>query len=131
MIAFTTRGSSKQLPSRTCLFQEQLRLQRKAVFMEAREDPNMTNLRVMLQELHRGRKGRNMATGSDGVTYIMLEHARPAGHAALLAKLNASWLDCLVLPAWKEADIQPNPKPREPTKFRAISLLSCSEKKKP
>ena len=29
---------------------------------------------------------------------------------------------------WKETNIQPIPKPREPTKLRPISLLSCTAK---
>ena len=31
-------------------------------------------------------------------------------------------------PVWKEANIQPIPKPREPTKLRPTSLLSCTAK---
>ena len=58
----------------------------------------------------------------------MLAHAGPAGDAALLAMLNASWLAGCLPPVWKEADIQPIPKPREPTKLRPISLLSCTAK---
>ncbi|KAG0720443.1 RNA-directed DNA polymerase from mobile element jockey [Chionoecetes opilio] len=58
----------------------------------------------------------------------MLAHAGPAGDAALLATLNASWLAGHLPPAWKEADIQPIPKPREPTKLRPISLISCTAK---
>ncbi|XP_050706570.1 uncharacterized protein LOC126991941 [Eriocheir sinensis] len=58
----------------------------------------------------------------------MLTHAGPAGDAALLALLNASWLAGRLPPAWKDADIQPIPKPKEPNSFRPISLLSCTGK---
>ena len=54
----------------------------------------------------------------------MLAHCGPAGGAALLLLVNASWLP----PAWKEADIQPIPKPRDPAKLRPISLTSCAAK---
>ena len=54
---------------------------------------------------------------------------RASGDAALLlAMINASWAARRLPPAWKEADIQPIPKPREPTKLRPISLLSCTAK---
>ncbi|KAG0716556.1 hypothetical protein GWK47_009414 [Chionoecetes opilio] len=52
----------------------------------------------------------------------MLAHAGAAGEAALLALINSSWLAGRLPLAWKEADIQPIPKPREPTRQRPISL---------
>ena len=58
----------------------------------------------------------------------MLAHCGPAGSAALLLLVNASWLAGRLPPAWKEADIQPIPKPRDPAKLRPISLTSCAAK---
>ena len=60
------------------------------------------------------------------MTYSMLSRARPAVDIALLATLNASWLVGCLPPMWKEVDIQPIHKPREPTKLRPI--LSCTAK---
>ena len=45
-----------------------------------------------------------------------------------MSLLNASWVAGRLPPAWKEADIQPIPKPREPAKLRPISLISCVAK---
>ncbi|KAG0730042.1 hypothetical protein GWK47_029102 [Chionoecetes opilio] len=69
------------------------------------------------QELSSARKkGRDTAAGTDGVTYSMLAHPGPAG-TPRASTLNASWLAGHLPPAWKEADIQPIPKPRDPTKL--------------
>ncbi|KAK3895219.1 hypothetical protein Pcinc_001078 [Petrolisthes cinctipes] len=93
------------------------------------EVADMTDRPFSLQELQQAkRRGRDTATGADGVPYSMLAHAGPAGDAALLATLNASWTAGRLPPAWNEADIKPIPKPREPSKFRPISLLSCLAK---
>ncbi|MPC63956.1 hypothetical protein E2C01_058064 [Portunus trituberculatus] len=59
----------------------------------------------------------------------MLVHAGPAGDTALLAMLNAPWMAGCLTPAWKEAHIQPNPKPRQPTKLRLVSLFSRTTKR--
>ena len=50
------------------------------------------------------------------MTYSMLAHAGPAGEAAVLAVVNHSWLAGRLPAAWKVANIQPIPKPRDPTK---------------
>ncbi|KAG0722845.1 hypothetical protein GWK47_043783 [Chionoecetes opilio] len=55
----------------------------------------------------------------------MLAHAEAAGETALLALINSSWLAGRLPCAWKEADIQPIPKPREPTRSRPISLMTA------
>ena len=127
--AFTSRGSSDQLPPRTRRLQQQLQLQRDEVVVGAREEADATDHPFTPQELTRAKKrGRDTATGADGVTYSMLTHAGPAGDAALLAVLNTSWRAGCLPPTWKDADIQPIPKPREPNNFRPISLLSCTAK---
>ena len=127
--AFTSRGSSDQLPPRTRRLQQQLQLQRDEVVGGAREEADATDHPFTPQELTRAKKrGRDTATGADGVTYSMLTHAGPAGDAALLAVLNTSWRAGCLPPTWKDADIQPIPKPREPNNFRPISLLSCTAK---
>ena len=127
--AFTARGSSDQLPPRTRRLQHQLQPGRDYVVRAAVEEADDTDRPYTQQELARAkRRGRDTAAGADGVLYSMLAHVGPAGDAALLAVLNASWAAGRLPPAWKEADIQPIPKPREPTKLRPISLLSCTAK---
>ncbi|XP_063887725.1 uncharacterized protein LOC135115154 [Scylla paramamosain] len=126
---FTTRSSSDQLPPQTQRIQQQLRPHRDEAVREAMEEADVTDQPFSLQEPERARRrGRDTAAGADGVPYSMLAHAGPAGDAALLATINASWMAGCLPPAWKEADIQPIPKPREPTKIRPISLLSCTAK---
>ncbi|KAK3895196.1 hypothetical protein Pcinc_001056 [Petrolisthes cinctipes] len=110
---FTSRGSSNQLPLHTRRTQQQLQPHRDEAVREAMEVADMTDRPFSLQELQQAkRRGRDTATRADGVPYSMLAHAGPAGDAALLATLNASWTAGRLPPAWKEADIQPIPKPR-------------------
>ena len=98
---------------------------------DACEEPDVADVPFTPGELVRARirrRGRDTAPGADRVTYSMLAHAGPAGDAALLSLLNASWLVGRLPSAWKEADIQPIPKPREPAKLRPIFLASCAAK---
>ncbi|XP_076041806.1 uncharacterized protein LOC143025691 [Oratosquilla oratoria] len=126
---FTTRGSSDQLPGSTRRLQQQLRPRRDMAIEEATKEADVTDRPFTPQELEQAkRRGRDTAAGADGVTYSMIAHAGPAGDAALLATVNESWMAGCLPPSWKEADIQPIPKPREPTKLRPISLLSCTAK---
>ena len=129
LIDISARGDGAQLPPRTRHLQQQLRPHRQEVVRDACEEPDVTDVPFTTQELEGTRRGgRDTAPGADGVTYSMLAHAGPAGDAALLSLLNASWLAGRLPPAWKEADIQPIPKPREPSKLRPISLTSCAAK---
>ena len=122
-------SSSTQLPPRTRHLQQQLRLLRDEAVRYACEGPDAADVPFTLQELVRSRRrGRDTAPGTNGMTYSMLAHVVPAGDAALLSLFNASWLAGRLPPAWKEADIQPIPKTREPTKLRPISLTSCAAK---
>ncbi|XP_076042108.1 uncharacterized protein LOC143026006 [Oratosquilla oratoria] len=126
---FTARGSSDQLPGSTRRLQQQLRPRRDMAIEEATKEAEVTDRPFTPQELEQAkRRGRDTAAGADGVTYSMIAHAGPAGDAALLATVNESWMAGCLPPSWKEADIQPIPKPREPTKLRPISLLSCTAK---
>ncbi|XP_076059544.1 uncharacterized protein LOC143036181 [Oratosquilla oratoria] len=126
---FTTRGSNDQLPGSTRRLQQQLRTLRDTAIEEATREADATDRPFTPQELEQAKKrGRDTAAGADGVTYSMIAHAGPAGDAALLATVNESWMAGCLPPSWKEADIQPIPKPREPTKLRPISLLSCTAK---
>ncbi|KAK3876644.1 hypothetical protein Pcinc_018573 [Petrolisthes cinctipes] len=81
---FTSRGSSDQLPLHTRRTQQQLQPHRDEAVREAMEVTDMTDLPFSLQELQQAkRRGRDTATGADGVPYSMLAHAGPAGDAAL------------------------------------------------
>ncbi|KAG0718417.1 putative RNA-directed DNA polymerase from transposon BS [Chionoecetes opilio] len=58
----------------------------------------------------------------------MLANVGASGEKAILALINCSWLTGRLPSEWKAADIQPLPKPKEPTKPRPISLMSCTAK---
>ncbi|KAK3889215.1 hypothetical protein Pcinc_006786 [Petrolisthes cinctipes] len=137
---FTSRGSSDQLPLHTRRTQQQLQPHRDEAVREAMEVADMTDRPFSLQELQQAkRRGRDTATGADGVPYSMqviragwgcravsyAQHLMDSGvpdHEARQVEVGR------LPPAWKEADIQPIPKPREPSKLRPISLLSCLAK---
>ncbi|XP_076039453.1 uncharacterized protein LOC143024524 [Oratosquilla oratoria] len=126
---FTARGSSDQLPGSTRRLQQQLRPRRDMAIGEATKEADVTDRPFTPQELEQAkRRGRDTAAGADGVTYSMIAHAGPAGDSALLGTVNESWMAGCLPPSGKEADIQPIPKPREPTELRPISLLSCTAK---
>ena len=74
------------------------------------------------------KRSRDTAPGEDGTTYSMLRNMGPAGDSALLALINASWIEGRLPTRWKSAVIKPIPKPKEPGKTRPISLLSCTAK---
>ncbi|KAK3885412.1 hypothetical protein Pcinc_010371 [Petrolisthes cinctipes] len=82
---FTSRGSSDQLPLHTRRTQQQLQPHRDEAIREAMEVADMTDRPFSLQELQQAkRRGRDTATGADGVPYSMLAHAGPAGDTALM-----------------------------------------------
>ncbi|KAK3895206.1 hypothetical protein Pcinc_001066 [Petrolisthes cinctipes] len=81
---FTSRGSSNQLPLHTRRTQQQLQPHRDEAVREAMEVADKTDRPLSLQELQQAkRRGRDTATGADGVPYSMLAHAGLAGDAAL------------------------------------------------
>ena len=126
---FAARGSSDQLPDRVRRLQLRLLPGRERLVSDARKIADNTDQPFTHGELVKAKKkGRDTATGADGVTYSMLAHAGLAGEAALLGLINCSWLSGRLPAAWKEADIQPIPKPKDPTKSRPISLMSCTAK---
>ena len=88
MAVFTARGSSDQLPPQTRHLQQKLCPCRDKAVREATEEADATDQPFSLHELWQVKK-RGRYTG---VTYSMLAHVGPAGDAALLATLNASWL---------------------------------------
>ena len=55
----------------------------------------------------------------------MIREAGDTAHEKLLHLINRSFTSGKLPLAWKQAIIKPIPKPKEPNKFRPISLLSC------
>ncbi|KAK3895214.1 hypothetical protein Pcinc_001074 [Petrolisthes cinctipes] len=109
---FTTWGSSDQLPLHTRRTQQQLKPHGYEALREAMEVADMTDRPFSLQELQQAkRRGRDTATGADGVPYSMLAHAGPAGDAALEKcqdlglKISAEKTQAMMLkaadPAWQ------------------------------
>ena len=87
------RCSSDKLPPQTRRLQQQLWPLRDETIREATEVTDATSQPFSLQNLWQAKKrGGDTATGADGVTYSMLALVGPAGDAALLNTLNASWL---------------------------------------
>ncbi|XP_050714974.1 uncharacterized protein LOC126997803 [Eriocheir sinensis] len=125
---FVSRGSSVQLPAQVRRLQADLRPGRVAAVTAARGRQDVSDQPFTRHELVQARKGRDTAAGADGITYSLLAQVGPAGDEAVLALINHSWREGRLPVAWKKADIQPIPKPREPTKPRPISLMSCTDK---
>ena len=73
---------------------------RERLVSDARRMPDDTDHPFTRGELVRAKKkGRDTATGADGVTYSMLAHAGLAGEAALFDFFNCSWLSSRLLAA--------------------------------
>ncbi|XP_050724605.1 uncharacterized protein LOC127002567 [Eriocheir sinensis] len=106
--------------------QADLRPGRVAAIAAARGRQDVSDQPFTRHELVQARKGRDTAAGADGITYSMLAQVGPAGDEA--GPTRHSWREGRLPVAWKTADIQPIPKPREPTKPRPISLMSYTAK---
>lgn len=99
---------------------------REGAITTIRARPEVTDKPFTHQELILAKNARDTAAGADGVTYTM--HAGSSGEAAVLALVNCSWVAGRLPSARKATDIQPIPKPRNPTRPRPISLMSCTAK---
>ncbi|XP_076043620.1 uncharacterized protein LOC143026735 [Oratosquilla oratoria] len=126
---FAARCASSQLPAQVIQTLQRLRLERGRLIRDGRARPDPADCPFTHRELITARRtGRDTATGADGVTYTMVAHAGPAGEQGILGLINHSWMIGYLPSAWKSADIQPIPKPKDPSKLRPISLLSCVAK---
>lgn len=125
---FVSRGSNVQPPAQVHQLQTDLRLGRVTTIATARGRQDASNQSFTHHELVQTKKGRDTAAGADGVTYSMLAHFGLAEEEPVLALINHSWQEGRLPKAWKAVDIQPLPKPSEPTKPRPISLVSCTGK---
>ncbi|XP_076052657.1 uncharacterized protein LOC143032075 [Oratosquilla oratoria] len=123
---FARRTHTATLPVELQQRQAMLREPRETRIQAAMGSPGDTDTPFTIHELQASRKrSSDTAPGSDLVTYSMVAHLGDAGEEALLQVVNSSW-SCGRLPSnWKRADIVPIPKPREPGKYRPISLTSC------
>ncbi|XP_076062404.1 uncharacterized protein LOC143037740 [Oratosquilla oratoria] len=123
------RTHTATLPVELQQRQAMLRQPRRTRVQAAMGCPGDTDTPFTVHELQAScRRSSDFAPGSDLVTYSMVGHLGEADEQALLQVVNSS-LTCGRLPAkWKQADIVPIPKPREPGQYRPISLTSCLEK---
>ena len=69
MAIFTARGSSNEFPPQPPRLQQQLRAHRDYAVRKATEDADKIDQPFSLQELWQAKRGRDKATGVDGVTY--------------------------------------------------------------
>ena len=79
-----------------------------------------------LEQVLRGR--RDSAPGDDGVLYSMIREALAELQFYILEVINASWAQSKLVDKWKQANIQPIPKPLQKDAFRPISLLAVLSK---
>ncbi|XP_076046155.1 uncharacterized protein LOC143028232 [Oratosquilla oratoria] len=125
-LEFARRTHTATLPVELQRTQARLSEARRARIQAAMQSPGNTDTPFTLQELQSTyRTSTDTAPGSDRVTYSMITHLGDAGEKALLQLVNTSWLSGRVPYNWKQADIVPVPKPKEPGKYRPISLTSC------
>ena len=68
---------------------------------------------------------RDTAAETDKYTYTMIGEAGQPAHDEMLRVINASYVTIRLPLAWKQANIVPIPKPRDPTMPCPISFLSC------
>ncbi|KAG7165507.1 RNA-directed DNA polymerase from mobile element jockey-like 37, partial [Homarus americanus] len=123
---FAERSSSAQLPPEIRLHLQQVQMDREVVVRHAIKQADTTDCLFTIDEIRRARKtSKDIAPGSDGITYSLLSNAGLAGELALIIVINASWSAGKLPSAWKRANIVPIPKPNDPPNFRPISLTAC------
>ena len=125
-LEFSVRTNSANLPAELRASQECLRHDRLALVRTKATEPANSDAAFSLRELTSSfQKSSRSAPGSDGILYPIISHLGLQGELALLRLINVSWSASTLPRSWKQADIVPIPKPREPGKYRPISLLSC------
>ena len=126
---FATRAGLDLLPEATRARVEELSATRQAAITAAVEEADPADVEFTPHELEVAlHRSRDTAPGADGIVYSMLRHLGPTGRATLLTLYNTSWAAGTLPPQWREALIQPIPKPGAPGSFRPISLLSVLSK---
>lgn len=75
------------------------------------------------------RKCKNTASGSDGISYLMLKHLSISGKSCLLRLFNFIFASHTFPPSWRSALLLPFRKPNKPPtsvdNYRPIALTSC------
>ena len=129
---FQERGSTATLPKSVqdrllALLPGRMQAFQAACNMTAPSDQPFTS-----QELLQARKGRrDTASGSDGITYSMLQCAGPSADEAFLSLMNQSWEEGRMPRRWKYGDIVVVQKPgstNNTPKLRPLTLLKCPGK---
>ena len=127
--SFASRAASTNLPTNTLLKQQQLSDQREQQIEAACNRPDITDIPFTSMEFQAvTHKGKDTAPGADRITYSMIFQSGPQGELAFLNLINHTWTLNVRPTKWNQADIQPIPKPKDPTNSRPISLLSCISK---
>ncbi len=124
---FASRASTNQLPAntRTVLDNETERRQNAVEAAKHTPDPEMDRP-FNMREFTIALKNSNTAPGADAITHQMIAEAGIGTHTAMLDLVNKSYRERRLPSTWKRADILPIPKPKQPGKYRPISLTSCS-----
>lgn len=126
---FASRTSLNQLPANILNKQNALHQERTNLIDRLKATPVDTDHPFTQHELEQATKtSTDTAPGSDEITYSMIAHAGQKAKTALLNLINHSWEKGKIPNTWKQAIIQPIPKPQDPKTFRPISLLSCAGK---
>ena len=126
------RSSTDLLPMDVQLRQRELQPARNRALQQACLEETPTDQPFAMQELLYARKGRqDTASGSDGITYSMLQCAGSTADEAYLSLINLSWEEGKMPHSWKDGDIVVVEKPgatlAEP-KLRPLTLLKCPGK---
>ena len=126
VLEFSARTSTNNLPPMMREKQQNLNPERLALIRDKALEADEADALFSLRELRKSYKSSSgSAPGSDGISHPIISHLGLAGELAFLQVINKSWQTATVPQSWKQATIVPIPKPKEPGKYRPISLLSC------
>ena len=129
VLEFSARTSTNNLPPMMREKQQNLNPERLALIRDKALEADEADALFSLRELRKSYKSSSgSAPGSDGISHPIISHLGLAGELAFLQVINKSWQTATVPQSWKQATIVPIPKPKEPGKYRPISLLSCLSK---
>ena len=130
MTKYATRSKTEQLPIRTIAKQHHLNTKRWERIEAACNTPDVTDEPIKLHEVKATRhKGKDTAPGADKITYSMLDNIGPKS-TQIYQELATLTLNQKQRPlTWRNQDIQPIPKPKDPDNPRPISLIPCISKR--
>ena len=129
VVEFSGRTHSTNLPPNIRLLQTNLQEERVSIVNEKAAEEGDSDTPFTLKELRRTYKSHSRsAPGPDGISYPIISKLGPTGERVLLRLINLTWEKSRIPSGWKKTEITPIPKPKDPGKFRPISLLSCLSK---